>query len=248
MCDGVPGCYSAGVDYLSPTKACPTGNTKVPGTATTCPRCGHNFNRATTDSIVGPPGSRTDQNGLRLLFTILGVCAAVILVGVLGLMHFPGTDAPFLENDYFGDGYVKDQTMADGRKFDYWYYRVPPENFIQESGFTDPNGLITSLWNAGNARCCSCAGKLLARARSVARATVPKLYPIQAVPAAGAVGARRTVRNLHVAQRATGFESRPLRQLDPDGCNRVPTSSCATICAFAESQCCASTLTEKDAA
>jgi hypothetical protein len=97
------------------------------------------------------------------------------------------------------------------------------------------------LWNgARNSRCCSCAGELLPRARSVAR-SVPlqklrfkscginkprdrvsgshnhpegvaraKLYPIRAVPAAGAAGAPRKINNLRAVNKATGFESNPL--------------------------------------
>lgn len=55
-----------------------------------------------------------------------------------------GTDAPILKNEYFSDGYIKSQTMADGRKFDYTYARSSG-NVIQESGLTDPNGLMTSF-------------------------------------------------------------------------------------------------------
>jgi YD repeat-containing protein len=55
-----------------------------------------------------------------------------------------GTDAPILQNEYFSDGYLKSQTMADGRKFAYTYYRGS-RNIIEEAGLTDPNGLMTSF-------------------------------------------------------------------------------------------------------
>jgi YD repeat-containing protein len=54
------------------------------------------------------------------------------------------TAEPILRNEYFSDGYLKSQIMADGRKFEYTYYRSS-RNIIEESGLTDPNGLMTSF-------------------------------------------------------------------------------------------------------
>lgn len=51
---------------------------------------------------------------------------------------------PVLQNEYFRDGYIKSQKMADGRKFDYTYFRGA-RNIINEAGLVDPNGLATSF-------------------------------------------------------------------------------------------------------
>jgi YD repeat-containing protein len=55
-----------------------------------------------------------------------------------------GAGAPVLKNEYFADNYVKSQTMADGRKFEYAYFRER-QNIIKESNVIDPNGLMTSF-------------------------------------------------------------------------------------------------------
>jgi len=60
-----------------------------------------------------------------------------------------GTGEPILRNEYFGDGYIKSQTMGDGRTFEYTYYRSS-RNIIEESGLTDPNGLMTSFLYRNN--------------------------------------------------------------------------------------------------
>jgi YD repeat-containing protein len=53
-----------------------------------------------------------------------------------------GKGAPILKNTYFMDGYIKEQTLADGRKFQYWYHHGP-RNVIEQNMITDPNGLVT---------------------------------------------------------------------------------------------------------
>lgn len=61
---------------------------------------------------------------------------------MLAAVH--GKDAPMLRNEYFIDGYIKKQTMADGHAFEYWY-RHGPRNVIEQNLITDPNGLRTYI-------------------------------------------------------------------------------------------------------
>ena len=53
-----------------------------------------------------------------------------------------GKDAPILKNSYFIDGYIKEQTLADGRKFQYWYSHGP-RNVIDQTLILHPSGLST---------------------------------------------------------------------------------------------------------
>jgi YD repeat-containing protein len=55
-----------------------------------------------------------------------------------------GAEKPILTNRYATDGYIKDQTLADGRKFEYWTYRTS-RNVADETEITDPNGLHTFI-------------------------------------------------------------------------------------------------------
>jgi YD repeat-containing protein len=55
-----------------------------------------------------------------------------------------GTEKPILTNEYFTDGYLKNQTMGDGRKFGYAYFRRE-RGVIYENQITDPNGLQTYI-------------------------------------------------------------------------------------------------------
>jgi YD repeat-containing protein len=59
-----------------------------------------------------------------------------------------GDQKPFLTNEYFSDGYIKSQTMADGQKFSYAYFR-DERNVIHENQITDPNGLETYVQYQG---------------------------------------------------------------------------------------------------
>ena len=52
-----------------------------------------------------------------------------------------GNEKPFLTNEYFNDGYAKSQTLGDGRRFDYSYFREGNE--IRENEIVYPNGLKT---------------------------------------------------------------------------------------------------------
>jgi YD repeat-containing protein len=47
-------------------------------------------------------------------------------------------------NAYSNDGYIKSQTLADGGKFEFSYFRGP-RNVIHESQITDPRGMLTSF-------------------------------------------------------------------------------------------------------
>jgi YD repeat-containing protein len=49
-----------------------------------------------------------------------------------------------LTNAYSNDGYIKSQTVADGGKFEFSYFRGP-RNVMQESQITDPGGMLTSF-------------------------------------------------------------------------------------------------------
>jgi YD repeat-containing protein len=53
-----------------------------------------------------------------------------------------GSSSSVLTNEYFIDGYIKSQTMEDGKKFEYFYVRRE-RNLIYETIITDPNGLET---------------------------------------------------------------------------------------------------------
>jgi len=55
-----------------------------------------------------------------------------------------GTEKPILTNEYFTDGYVKNQTMGEGRKFGYNHFRRE-RGVIYENQITDPNGLQTYI-------------------------------------------------------------------------------------------------------
>jgi YD repeat-containing protein len=53
-----------------------------------------------------------------------------------------GTEKPILTNEYFADGSIKSQTMGDGNKFGYAYFRRE-RGIVYENQITDPNGLET---------------------------------------------------------------------------------------------------------
>jgi YD repeat-containing protein len=55
-----------------------------------------------------------------------------------------GTGKPILTNEYFTNGYLKNQTMSDGRKFGYAYFSRE-RGVIYENQITDPNGLETYI-------------------------------------------------------------------------------------------------------
>ncbi|MGA8272986.1 MAG: DUF6531 domain-containing protein, partial [Candidatus Sulfotelmatobacter sp.] len=52
-----------------------------------------------------------------------------------------GSGNPILTNEYSIDGYIKNQIMGNGKKFEYTYARA--RNVIYESTITEPNGLET---------------------------------------------------------------------------------------------------------
>ena len=55
-----------------------------------------------------------------------------------------GDGVPFLTMAYTQDGYVKTQTLQDGRKFEITYFRGP-RNETAGTFITDPRGLLTSF-------------------------------------------------------------------------------------------------------
>lgn len=55
-----------------------------------------------------------------------------------------GNDPPFLKNEYFLDNDVKGQLMADGKKFEYFYFREA-RNTVQNVEIVDPNLLVTFI-------------------------------------------------------------------------------------------------------
>jgi YD repeat-containing protein len=55
-----------------------------------------------------------------------------------------GGDSAVVRNAYSNDGYIKSQTVADGGKFEFSYFRGP-RNVIRESQITDPGGMLTSF-------------------------------------------------------------------------------------------------------
>jgi YD repeat-containing protein len=55
-----------------------------------------------------------------------------------------GTEPPVLTNGYSADGYIKNQIMGDGKRFEYSYFRRE-RNIIYESLILDPNGLETYI-------------------------------------------------------------------------------------------------------
>ncbi len=55
-----------------------------------------------------------------------------------------GNGKPVVTNAYSSDGLLKGQTLADGRKFDYGYFRRE-RGIMYESYITDPNGLETYI-------------------------------------------------------------------------------------------------------
>ena len=48
-----------------------------------------------------------------------------------------------MTNEYSNDGYIKKQTMTDGQRFEYGYFRE--RNLIYENQIKDPNGLETYI-------------------------------------------------------------------------------------------------------
>ena len=61
---------------------------------------------------------------------------------MLTVRHEDG--APVLINAYSNDSYIKSQTVADGSKFGFSYFRQS-RNVIYESQITDPHGMLTSF-------------------------------------------------------------------------------------------------------
>jgi YD repeat-containing protein len=55
-----------------------------------------------------------------------------------------GSRVPRLTNTYFPDGSIRSQTLADGRKFAFWYER-DSRNLLLSTSLTDPNGMLTSM-------------------------------------------------------------------------------------------------------
>jgi YD repeat-containing protein len=55
-----------------------------------------------------------------------------------------GSRVPRLTNTYFPDGSIRSQTLADGRKFYFWYER-DLRNLLVSTSLTDPNGMMTSM-------------------------------------------------------------------------------------------------------
>ncbi len=55
-----------------------------------------------------------------------------------------GSEKPVLMNDYFIDGYIKNQTLRDGGKFAYAYFKRD-RGVIYENQITDPRGLQTYI-------------------------------------------------------------------------------------------------------
>jgi YD repeat-containing protein len=53
-------------------------------------------------------------------------------------------DTPVVINEYSNDSYVESETLAEGGKFVFDYFRGS-RNVIQESGITDPHGMLTSF-------------------------------------------------------------------------------------------------------
>ncbi len=56
---------------------------------------------------------------------------------------------PVLNNEYFVDGSIRRQKLADGRRFEYNFVRRS-RNVLLQTVFTDPGGFIT-LFNFGPA-------------------------------------------------------------------------------------------------
>jgi YD repeat-containing protein len=59
-----------------------------------------------------------------------------------------GDEKPFLAIEYFPDGYIKSETMDDGKQFSFSYFREL--NHIYESQIIDPNGFQTSIQYSGS--------------------------------------------------------------------------------------------------
>jgi YD repeat-containing protein len=55
-----------------------------------------------------------------------------------------GGRVPRLTNTYFPDGSIRSETLADGRKFYFWYER-DSRNLLLSTSLTDPNGMLTSM-------------------------------------------------------------------------------------------------------
>lgn len=60
-----------------------------------------------------------------------------------------GAGKPVLTNHYAVDGYIRDQILGDGQKFEYWTGRSS-RNVADESEVTDPNGLHTFIKYGAN--------------------------------------------------------------------------------------------------
>ncbi|HTW31070.1 MAG TPA: DUF6531 domain-containing protein, partial [Candidatus Sulfotelmatobacter sp.] len=58
-----------------------------------------------------------------------------------------GDGSPTLANEYFGDGEIKNQTLADGKSFQYSYFH--DEQAMNEIQITDPNGLEIHVEHQG---------------------------------------------------------------------------------------------------
>ena len=58
------------------------------------------------------------------------------------------TGPAVLTNTFSNDGYITDQTLADGGKIEFSYFRGP-RNIIDQSHVTDPSGMLTSFFFAG---------------------------------------------------------------------------------------------------
>lgn len=58
------------------------------------------------------------------------------------------TGLAVLTNTFSNDGYITDQTLVDGGKVEFSYFRGP-RNIIDQSHVTDPSGMLTSFFFAG---------------------------------------------------------------------------------------------------
>jgi hypothetical protein len=58
------------------------------------------------------------------------------------------TGPAVLTNAFSNDGYITDQTLVDGGKIEFSYFRGP-RNIIDQSRVTDPSGMLTSFFFSG---------------------------------------------------------------------------------------------------
>jgi hypothetical protein len=58
------------------------------------------------------------------------------------------TGPAVLTNTFSNDGYITDETLVDGGKIEFSYFRRP-RNIIDQSHVTDPSGMLTSFFFAG---------------------------------------------------------------------------------------------------